>query len=140
MSDHWNDGYPASSPTNPIGIRSAATAYVPDLETLSKVEAIALRLSQVTAERKNLEDEEKFLRQRLVTLLPMGTTRAGGKSIQVRPNRRFDHETATRVLTPIEFQMCSVTALSAARAREVLPPERYAECQAEVGDPVVRVS
>ena len=113
---------------------------MPDDETLSKVEAIATRLAETTAERKRLEDEEKFLRQRLATLLPQGTTRAGGRSIQIRPNRRFDHETAMHVLTPIELEMCSVTTVSAARARDVLPPERYAACQAETGDPVVRVS
>jgi hypothetical protein len=132
--------HPPTAATNPAGIRSAATAYVPDAETLGKVEAIASRLAEVTAARKQLEDEEKFLRQRLATLLPHGTTRAGSRSIQIRPNRRFDHETAMRVLTVIEVDMCSVTTVSAARAREVLPPERYAACQAEAGDPVVRVS
>lgn len=126
--------------TNPAGVRQVPGSFIPDTDTIGKVEAIATRLQSVVAERKQLEEEEKFLRQRLATLLPTGTTKAGDHTVQIRPNRRFDHETALSVLTFEEVQMCSVVTVSAARAREVLAPQRYAACQAETGDPVVRVS
>lgn len=126
--------------TNPAGIRPAATAYMPSDELTSRIEAIATRLETIVSQRKELEEEEKFLRQRLATLCPMGTTKTGTHTVQVRENKRFDHNTAMAVLEPFEIQLCSVTAISAARAREALPPERYAACQAITGDLVVRVS
>lgn len=130
------DVYP---PTNPTG-HPVAGAYVPEPETAAKVEAIAGRLNTIVQQRKELEEEEKFLRRRLSTLLPHGTTRAGEYSVQVRENRRFDANKAVHILSPDELRACTVEIVSAARARDVLPPARYAECQAASGDPVVRVS
>lgn len=127
-------------PTSPAGIRPAATAFVPDEQTLTTIEAIADRLDAATEARKNLEEEEKFLRQRLAILCPIGTTQAGDRRVSVRVNKRFDHDTAMTVLTPMEVELCTVATISAAKAREVLAPERYAACQSEAGDPVVRVS
>lgn len=126
--------------TNPAGIRPVATVFLPDDDTLAKVEAIAERLTSVVHERKQLEEEEKFLRQRLATLLPMGTTKAGRHTVNVRVNKRFDVGTARSVLTLEELGACTDHIISASKAREVLPPERYAQCQAETGEPVVRVS
>lgn len=112
----------------------------PNTDTMALVEALAGRLDQVVGQRKQLEDEEKFLRQRLSTLCPIGVTKAGEFSISVRENRRFDPLVAQDLLTPEEVLSCCVTTISASKAREVLPPARYAECQAPAGDPVVRVS
>jgi hypothetical protein len=140
----WHDA-PVDNPvqmnpaTNPAG-HPVAGAYVPDLETGAKVEAIAGRLDSIVAQRKELEDEEKFLRQRLAVLCPPGSTKAGRFTVQVRENRRFDMSLAMSVLTPLELEACSTTIVSRALAQAKLSPERYAECQAVTGDPVVRVS
>jgi hypothetical protein len=124
----------------PVAGYTPAQTPVPAQDTLATVAAIANRLNYVTAQRKEFEEEERFLRTRLATLLPMGSTHAGSHTIHVRENRRFDLSTAMAVLTPDEREICSVTTLSASRAREVLPPERYTACQAVTGDPVVRVT
>lgn len=105
-----------------------------------RVEAIARRLDVVTSERRKLEEEEKFLRKRLGAILAPGSHRAGDFSISVRRNLRFDESTALEVLTPEEIALCTVQTLSASRAREVLPEERYVLCRATSGDPIVRVS
>lgn len=106
-----------------------------------RIEAIAARLDQVVAQRKELEDEEKFLRTRLASLCPLGeTTQAGPFSVSVRENRRFDATLAKQVLTADELRLCIVSDVVAAKAKAALPPERYAACQAPTGDPVVRVT
>lgn len=112
----------------------------PNTDTVALIEALAGRLDQVVGQRKQLEDEEKFLRQRLATLCPIGTTKAGEFSVSVRENHRWDQARALSVLTDEELGSCSIVTLSASKARDVLPPARYAECQAPAGDPVVRVS
>lgn len=140
-AEGWD--HPHAPPTNPAGVSTDPVAvphaYMPDGETLGKVDAIAERLNAVAEQRKQLEDEEKFLRARLATLLPAGTTKAGKWSISVRENRRWDSNRAAQVLSPGELELCSVVNLSSSRAREMLAPARYAECQTVTGDPVVTV-
>lgn len=122
------------------GLADPDTALPVDPGLAERVEAIARRLDAVTSERRKLEDEEKFLRKRLGAILAPGSHRAGDFSISVRRNMRFDESTALEVLTPEEIALCTVSTLSASRAREILPEERYVLCRATTGDPIVRVS
>lgn len=109
-------------------------------ELIAKANAICDRLDVITEQRDKLADEEKFLRSRLAVLLPVGTSKVGARSVNIRENRRFDVGRAEQVLTPAERELCIVPVLNSKRAKEMLAPARYAECQVVAGDPVVRVS
>lgn len=108
-------------------------------DTLGVAAAIARRLTEVVAAKAELENEERFLRERLRAMLPTGTTHAGDNIIMIRPNRRFDQTLAASVLTPYELQTVQAITISSTRAREMLSPERYAACQAITGAPIVTV-
>lgn len=119
---------------------AAVEEFSAELELLAKANAIITRLDALAEEQAKVEAEQKFLRARLAVLLPLGTSKVGGRSVSIRENRRFDVARAAEVLTESEREMCSVPTISRKLCQENLAPARYAECQTVSGDPVVRVS
>jgi hypothetical protein len=75
--------------------------------------------------------EEQELIKAKFRQLGIGHYDVGDVPVTVSPNRRFDPATAEPVLTAINPALvaaCSETALSAKKAKLVLPPDLYAQC------------
>lgn len=77
--------------------------------------------------------------------LPEGSyTPANGGTVIVSANRRFDEETARKVLPPnlielVEVAIPATRKIDATRARNVLAPTLYDACRKTVGEPKVLI-
>lgn len=66
--------------------------------------------------------------------------RIGEHTLTIRPTMRFAPDLALTVLTPEELSAVSATVPDASRARLVLSPQRFAQCQRASGEMTVRVT
>ena len=104
--------------------------------TLSdRLAPLAARLADTLAHKAELEQTEKDIKAQIRALVPgPDTYDAGGVTLAISTNRRFDPTVAERVL-PVELlDLCRVAKVDSAAAREVLPPALYEACMSEVGD------
>lgn len=97
-----------------------------------------LQLGTIIDDAKQEQDvlKEKF-RQ-----LGVGKYQTDAAPVVVSPNRRFDRDTAEKVLRAINPDLiaaCSETVLTAAKARAVLPPPVYESCMKASPDHKVNV-
>lgn len=98
-------------------------------------------LADLHARVAALTEQINDIKTRLRTeLAPGAYTINGEPAVTVTPQRRFDPAVAERVLPPDFLELCRVPKVDASTARKVLPPALYAACQADSGEPVIRLA
>lgn len=96
---------------------------------------LASELATILADKADLEQRERDIKASIRALVPgPDTYQAGDVALTVSANRRFDAGLAERILPTELLDLCRVSKVDAAAAREVLPPAVYAQCMAEIGD------
>lgn len=96
---------------------------------------LAAALADVLARKSDLEAVERDLKARIRTLVPGPDTYAAGEAtLTISPNRRFDANTAMKVLPPNLLDLCLVSKVDSTAAKKVLPPALYDQCMTEVGE------
>jgi hypothetical protein len=104
----------------------AADLVAEYLDLRDRKAAIDNRLEQITAELRSLG---------------VGRHQAGGHTVTVSAQRRFNTEAAARILAsnPDLLLACQETTISGSKAKQVLPPALYEMCQVEAGEPRVSI-
>ncbi len=96
---------------------------------------LASRLATILETKAALEVEERDVKAQIRALVPgPDTYAAGGYTLSVSPNRRFDPALAARIVPDTLLELCKVAKVDSAAAREVLPPALYQQCMKAVGD------
>lgn len=108
----------------------------PDTTTLAdRLAPLAAELARLAADKADIEAREKEIKAQIRDLVDGPDTYAAGDlSVVVSPNRRFDPKLAERTLPPELLDLCRISKVDSAAAREVLPPALYAQCMVDVGD------
>lgn len=87
--------------------------------------------------KQRADDLAAQLRARLAE---NGTYDIGDFAVTVEPQVKFSEDIARTVLTAEQIAQCAVTRIDAAKAKDVLPPAVYRQCQAEHGVRKITVS
>jgi len=117
------------------------SAYIDEGDAVSTaVPPIVDRLLLLGDQAARIEDERSQLKSVLRQLLGTGKYGVGRHKVYITPTRRFDQETARKVLPPELLKPCIREMVDSHLAREHLSPELYAACQIEVGEPSVRIT
>mgnify|MGYP003414517049 FL=1 len=96
---------------------------------------IATRLAQILEDKAALEAEERALKAQIRDLVPgPDTYAAGGYTLAISTNRRFDPDLAARVIPTELLELCKIAKVDSAAAKAVLPPALYTQCMKVVGD------
>lgn len=99
------------------------------------------RLAHIQARKAELEAEEAEIKAKLTGNLTVGSYSINGKpALSVTPGRRFDPLLAATVLPAELAALCQATVIDSKRAKLVLPPALYQQCQRENDRPTVRVA
>lgn len=96
------------------------------------------RLHVIAAQIAELGMEADALKAMLRANLDAGTYSIDGvPAVRISPQRRFDPALAEQTLPGALLDLCIVRRVDGAQAKRVLPPEVYASCLAESGEPRV---
>lgn len=113
------------------------TATSTDNLTGPLADAVA-RLHHIAAGIADLTAEADRLKAALRDQLGAGTyTVAGTPALRISPQRRFDPALAEQVLPTALLDLCIVRKVDGPTAKRVLPPDVYAQCQSDAGEPRV---
>lgn len=98
-----------------------------------------LRLIDLQATIKQLEDELDTIKSRIRA---HGPGRVGQLQVRLIPQRRFSPVVAATVLSPEQIAAIAetTTVLSGSRAKQALPPDIYARCLYDIGEPRVTIA
>lgn len=129
FTDHEPDHHPhRRNPTMTDTATDQTLAH--DLALFTDLQA---RISQLT-------EQLDALKGRLRADLGPGDRVAGDYRITITPQRRFSATEAERILDPTLLELCTITAVAAVAAKQVLPPAVYARCMVEHGVPKITVN
>lgn len=96
---------------------------------------LAAQLASCQAAKAELEAEERQLKQQIRELVEgPDAYKAGDLTVTVSLNRRFDPQLAERNVPTELLDLCKISKVDPAAAKEVLPPALYQACMAEIGD------
>lgn len=96
---------------------------------------LASELANILEAKADLEARERDIKARIRAAVPgPDTYQAGDVALSISVNRRFDPQVAERVLPTDLLDLCRISKVDAAAAKEVLPPAAYAACMSEVGE------
>lgn len=98
------------------------------------------RLAALEAQRADIDREITELKTKLAGDLTEGGYTINGKPVlNISVGRRFDPGLAAEVLPAELVALCQATVIDAKRAKDVLPPAIYAQCQRPNDKPTIRV-
>lgn len=98
------------------------------------------RLAYIQARKTELETEEAQIKSKLAENHNDGTYTINGKPVlSVATGHRFDPGLAAQVLPPELVALCQVTIIDSKRAKDLLPPALYTQCQKANSKPTVQV-
>ncbi|MCA1696408.1 MAG: hypothetical protein LC749_17755 [Actinobacteria bacterium] len=91
---------------------------------------LVTRLAYIQARKAELTDEETQLKAKIAENITHGTYTINGKpALTVSTGHRFNPTLAAQILPPALATLCQVTTIDSKRAKAVLPPDLYAQCQ-----------
>lgn len=124
-------------------------ATKPEETEEQKQERVSARLAEIqkrhevlTEQAQDIKAEDDQLKAEAAELLDkkIGTHQHNGGAIRLSPNRRWDDDTARKVLTELSpdiLKAIEVTKLDSAKAKELLPPATYKRCMKDGALPKV---
>jgi len=111
-----------------------------DIELDATYHDLVTRLAHIQSRKAELEAQETELKAKLTEHLTYGSYTIGGKpALTISVGRRFDPTLAAQVLPAELIALCQVTIIDTKRAKEILPPAVFAQCQKLNDNPTVRV-
>jgi hypothetical protein len=101
---------------------------------------LVTRLAHIQARKADLDAEEAQIKAKLGENLTHGTYSVNGTpALTVSLGRRFDPVLAAEVLHPELAALCKVEVIDSTRAKAVLPPAVYRQCQRDNDKPTIRM-
>lgn len=101
-----------------------------------RIEKISNRITELTADKDEIEEAIKNHRATLAEILEEGTTRTDSFEVSKRSNLRFDDSLARKNLTPKQYDDISVQKADSKKAAALLDEETLAKCKRNYGDVV----
>jgi hypothetical protein len=107
------------------------------LDLAGIVNRLAWLNGQVAEYRREADDLKALLRRHIGRA---ESVHIGRHVVTIRPTVRFSSRLAHQRLSPEELRLVCVLSADATKAKQLLAPQRYAECQQEYGEMTVRIT
>lgn len=98
------------------------------------------RLVHINARITELHEEQDSIKHQLANNLKHGDYTINGKpAFTLSVGKRFDPNLAAQIIPPQLLPLCQALVIDSTRAKAVLPPTLYEQCQKPNSKPTVRL-